>query len=211
MSIQRSTLDNNHASIYGGAIDESGSVTVDRSTMAGNSAGGPFRGGGAAVILAGGAQLSLNNSTVSANITSPPGGAAIYNYGGGATLSYDTFSANSGAVTGGGFTTATGTIFEGTTSVPACLSPVHETVGYNLDNDRSCQLALSTDVAGVDPMLGPLAHNGGPTETQLPMTGSPAIDNGGLPNTSGCPLTDQRGRARPSGPACDIGSVEVRQ
>jgi hypothetical protein len=60
-------------------------------------------------------------------------------------------------------------------------------------------------------LLGPLADNGGPTATELPLPGSPLIDQGGLPATAGCPLLDQRGRPRPSGPACDIGAVEVQQ
>ena len=56
-------------------------------------------------------------------------------------------------------------------------------------------------------MLGPLQDNGGPTETHLPLTGSPVIDAG----SPDCPLpaTDQRGVARPEGAACDIGAVEV--
>jgi hypothetical protein len=52
-------------------------------------------------------------------------------------------------------------------------------------------------------LLGPLANNGGPTLTHMPQAGSPAIDQG-----SGCPAIDQRGAARPVGPACDIGAVE---
>ena len=56
-------------------------------------------------------------------------------------------------------------------------------------------------------MLGPLADNGGPTETHDLLPGSPAIDAG----SPGCPPpdTDQRGVARPQGVACDIGAVEV--
>jgi hypothetical protein len=52
----------------------------------------------------------------------------------------------------------------------------------------------------LDPMLGPLQNNGGPTigspgttitlETEAPLRGSPAIGNGILP---GAPATDERG------------------
>ena len=67
--------------------------------------------------------------------------------------------------------------------------------------------------APIDAKLGPLADYGGPTLTHALLSGSPAID-GGNPATPGsggtaCPTTDQRGETRPSGAACDVGSVEV--
>lgn len=58
-----------------------------------------------------------------------------------------------------------------------------------------------------DPLLGALGDNGGATPTLLPATGSAAIDTG---TNTGCPVTDQRGVARPQGPTCDIGAVEVQ-
>src|SRR5262249_50678305 len=63
-----------------------------------------------------------------------------------------------------------------------------------------------------DPQLGPLQNNGGPTQTQALLPGSPAIDAG---DNAGCPATDQRGGPRPldakvAGVAvCDIGAFEV--
>ena len=75
------------------------------------------------------------------------------------------------------------------------------------------------DVFDLSPLLGPLANNGGPTRTQLPGAGSPAIDAG---DPAGCldwnraPLTiDQRVQPRPfdgdgdGTSRCDIGAVEV--
>ena len=59
---------------------------------------------------------------------------------------------------------------------------------------------------GVDPLLGPLANNGGDTQTFSLLPGSPALDAG---NNATCLATDQRGVARPQGPACDIGAYEV--
>jgi hypothetical protein len=64
-----------------------------------------------------------------------------------------------------------------------------------------------------DPQLGPLADNGGPTQTLLPAAGSPVIDAGSAFGA----LTDQRGLTRPSnsgaianaGDGSDIGAVEV--
>jgi hypothetical protein len=58
-----------------------------------------------------------------------------------------------------------------------------------------------------NPLLAPLADNGGPTRTHALRAGSPAIDAG----TNVLPLaTDQRGRSRTSGLATDIGAFEVQ-
>ena len=56
-------------------------------------------------------------------------------------------------------------------------------------------------------LLDPLADNGGPTLTRLPVAGSIAID--AAAGIGGCPATDQRGVPRPQGPACDAGAVEL--
>ncbi len=70
-------------------------------------------------------------------------------------------------------------------------------------------------MSSTNPNLGPLASNGGPTQTYLPAAGSPAIDKIPNPTTADgfslCPGTDQRGVTRPQGSKCDIGSVEVQE
>src|SRR5262249_13619316 len=62
---------------------------------------------------------------------------------------------------------------------------------------------------GVNPNLGPLQNNGGPTQTQLPAVGSKAIGNG--LNSAGV-TTDQRGRgfSRSFGTGADIWAVTVQ-
>jgi len=70
-------------------------------------------------------------------------------------------------------------------------------------------LSLKTDLIKVNPRLGPLAGNGGPTMTQALPRSSPAVNAGGRKATSSCPATDQRGQSRPWGPACDIGAFEL--
>ncbi|HEY3188624.1 MAG TPA: choice-of-anchor Q domain-containing protein, partial [Solirubrobacteraceae bacterium] len=82
---------------------------------------------------------------------------------------------------------------------------VIESTGNNLDSDDSCFLSAEGDLSGRDPLLAPLADNGGPTETQALLPGSPAIDAGAA---DGCPQHDQRGTARPQGAGCDIGAFE---
>lgn len=86
--------------------------------------------------------------------------------------------------------------------------------GANLIGDHS---AVSTEfplgaLVGntanpVDPMLAPLADNGGPTQTLLPLIGSPAVDSALA--TANSPATDQRGVLRPVGSASDLGAVEL--
>ncbi len=70
--------------------------------------------------------------------------------------------------------------------------------------DRCVVTLLDTDLVDIDPMLGPLADNGGATVTHAPLDGSPAIDAGG----GDCHAFDQRGVGRPQGEQCDIGAVE---
>jgi len=98
-----------------------------------------------------------------------------------------------------------------------CSGPIND-AGYNISDDNSCGFTAVGSLNGTDPKLGPLADNGGPTQTVALLPGSPAID--AIPLAS-CtdqssppnPLTtDQRGFARPdpgdNPPACDIGAYE---
>jgi hypothetical protein len=88
--------------------------------------------------------------------------------------------------------------------------------GYNLDaSTPGCDLTdpTQTDRTGVDPMLLPLADNGGPTPTHALAPGSAAIDGGdpsGCTDPAGETITvDQRGEPRLVGTACDVGAVEM--
>jgi len=87
--------------------------------------------------------------------------------------------------------------------------------GYNLSSDSTCHFNGPGDMNNTNPNLGPLQNNGGPTQTQALLPGSPAIDAG---NPSGCTdnkgkllKTDQRGMPRPDSEdagGCDIGAYE---
>jgi len=106
--------------------------------------------------------------------------------------------------------TIAGSILGAASSGPICSNPVVSN-GWNVVADGSCFVGTATDHVGVDPLLGPLADNGGPTLTLLPGVTSPAIDAIPVGTQFLCDSfspTDQRGVARPQGPACDIGSVE---
>src|SRR5262249_20695149 len=90
--------------------------------------------------------------------------------------------------------------------------------GYNLTNDTNgsaCSFTAATDLVNKNPLLGPLASNGGPTQTMLPGAKSPAANV--IPKTTTlrgnqvCPGTDQRGAARPGHgeTRCTIGAAEA--
>ena len=84
--------------------------------------------------------------------------------------------------------------------------------GYNLDAGTTCGFSASGSVSNTDPMLQPLARNGGPTETMALSPTSPAVDAIPL-GAIGCGTTlvsDQRGVSRPQGAGCDIGAYELR-
>jgi len=72
---------------------------------------------------------------------------------------------------------------------------------------RSANVPLPPDTIHADPLLLPLADNGGSTQTHALATGSPAIDHGN--NAAGLPY-DQRGTgfSRTSGARTDIGAFE---
>jgi hypothetical protein len=190
------TLNGNSTTNYGGGIDNfSGTATLTNVTLSGNRAdfgGGIFNRGTA----------TLTNATLSGNSGILGGG--VRNLGT-ATLTNVTLSGNS-APSGGGILRDYGTVALKNTIVansPAggnCSGGVTNS-GLNLSSDNTCGFGPEQD--NVNVLLGPLADNGGLTQTHLPQAGSPAIDHG-----SGCPATDQRGAPRPAGAACDIGAVE---
>jgi PKD repeat protein len=67
-------------------------------------------------------------------------------------------------------------------------------------------------IIGGDPRLGPLASNGGETQTRALQPDSPAIDAGSCSDVAGSEIAlDQRGIPRPQGVTCDIGAFELGQ
>ncbi len=91
----------------------------------------------------------------------------------------------------------------------ADCSGVVELGGFNIVGSDGCDSSpTETDRVGVDPLLGPLQDNGGPTQTMAPLDGSPALDGGAEGEAGVCPALDQRGVLRPQGSGCDAGAVE---
>lgn len=199
-----------NTSFFGGTVvNVGGNLDISGSSFLGNEALGT---GGAIYNLAG---LTITNSTFSNNIA--PLGGAVFTGDGVAELIASTVTEN---LSLGDTSVASGSLdnHQGGQIILRQTIVANQTVGgdcfgtmtssdNNLDSDNTCNLTGPNDIPGGDPDLGPLADNGGPTMTYMPATDSAVVDGGGF----GCPATDQRGETRPSGSACDIGSVEVQQ
>jgi hypothetical protein len=211
LTLRNSTVRDNYAGRSGGGLFNGGTLTLRNSTLSGNSSIG--NGGG----LANEGTLTLLNSTVSGNTASQYGGGLVNE--GTLTLLNSTVSGNS-APNGGGLDnhamlTLTSSLVATNPEGGDCRTASGSIIsdGYNVDSDGSCQLTTSTDRPGVDPLLGPLQDNGGPTFTQALLPGSPALDV--IPwGSNGCGTTlvsDQRWQARPQavGGSCDSGAYEV--
>ena len=230
--ITGSTFSGNSASAFGGgggALATRGSTTITASTFNGNSAVG--YGGAIRADTSGGppgfGKLDVVNSTFSANATNgTAGGGAIGSVNAGTVRLFNvTVATNSalGSSFGGGIYAGGGTTLQSENSIlsgntaPAgngqdCTGTI-SSLGYNLVSSlEACTVAgtLTGNVTGASASLGPLANNGGPTQTMALTAGSPAIDAGdpaGCVDQTGAALTvDQRGLPRPSGVRCDMGA-----
>jgi CSLREA domain-containing protein len=198
LEVSNSTLSGNSSvNGGGGGILNFGTLTVSNSTLSGNSAGA--EGGG---ILLSSGTLEVSNSTLSGNSASFGGGIINNNLPGiSAKLKNTIVAANDASVLGpdarGAFTS------QGHNLIGQC-DP--SSGGCAFTNGQNGDL-VGTPANPIDPMVGPLANNGGPTLTHALLEGSPAIDKGVA--VAGI-TTDQRGAARSQGAAPDIGAFELQ-
>ena len=244
-SVARTDNDKATEAVGGGIYVFAGDVTLVRSTVgrsAATSIGETGLGAGGGIYVLFDGTVHLTNSTVAANTaTATAGGVSA---GGGVqapsvVLSYASVSGNSahiGANLNGPLSLPLSAqdgekptnplqSFGSVVANPAgggtnCDGFDPETsAGYNLADDTSCGFSLATDRqgAGLDPLLGALADNGGPAPTLLPQSTSPLVDAIPAAACQTAPLatgitTDERGLPRPgdTGPACDIGAVELQ-
>lgn len=153
-------------------------------------------------IVADGGTTNLQNTTITANTA-----AGIAVSGGTAVIKHSTITNNTtGIQVLSGTAAATATIIANQTNSIDCAGTV-TSGGSNIESATTCAFTSPDDLQNTDPLLGPLADNGGRVPTLLPATNSDAIDNAG---TTDCTLynTDARDLPRPSGPACDTGAIE---
>jgi parallel beta-helix repeat protein len=227
LTIERTTISSNRALgpfANGGGVSfvNNGSLTIRTSTLSGNSAEGS--GGG---IFADSAGTTIENSTISSNSARFDGGGIDLNAGTlvlrNSTVAFNVAdSDNFGGGNGGGIfvgtagvtlqsTIVSNNLFGATGGIsPDISGPVTATVSLVKDITGTILLGGSSgNITGVDPLLGGLANNGGPTPTHALAAGSIAIDHGA--NFAGTAF-DQRGApfARLVGPAVDIGAFELQ-
>lgn len=193
----------------GAGISNRGTLTIRNSTISNNTSD---QNGGA---LGNYGTLSLINSTVAENNAANDGGA-IYNDGGALNLTSSTVTGNSAVQNGGGIwsignVTLSDSIIAGN-SAQAGGQEIYRLVGTVtgtginlLSNLSDSTLTAGPSILVGDPLLAPLAGNGGPTNTCMLLSGSPAIDAGGSTNL----LKDQRGFERALGAGLDLGAYEA--
>jgi predicted outer membrane repeat protein len=208
-SLSSSTMDGNTTDGDGGGISAERLAAATGSTISNNTAG--HDGGG---ILGG--QVALTNSTVSGNTAHHFSGGIRALTGGNlvnATIASnhaDVFGGAGGVENAGGVMRVRNTIIANNSvadgddtanSLGQDVLGLFDSLGHNLVRDANSGNAntdftdpLNLDIVGVDPLLGALGNNGGPTRTMALLPGSPAIDHG---SNLSAPLTDQRGVARP--------------
>ena len=185
VQITASTFSGNSADLAGHAIFvTNGTLALENSTLSGNL------GSGDAALVIQNADVVLTNTTIVGNSVV---GLSAFSFNETNTLDVaNTIVANNG----------------GNECSISGLSPIL-TITNSLSSDATC---TGFDLPNVNPQLGSLADNGGPTLTHLPLPGSPAIDAGAA---SPCPDLDQRGAPRPvdgdgdTTAECDIGAVEA--
>lgn len=166
----------NGGSGFGAIADPGGLLHLVNCTVAGNSAAA---GSGGAGGVRGSGNIPPPNGVAGTNGTAWGGVNSV-----GSSLVNTILSAN---LPGGNWS---GTLWD---------------LGHNLSSDATCGFTNSGSLNSTDPLLGPLAANGGPTLTLALLPGSPAVDAG---DTSAAPAIDQRGYPRPFGSAADIGAFE---
>jgi hypothetical protein len=207
------TIDSCTVTGNGDGVEAGGSLTLVNSTVAGNQGAGlNVRRGNNTRPTA----IAIANCTIAGNTYySPPSadsGAGIDVFGIGTTTVitlHNTILAGNVLVPSGG-TPILKDLNTATFTSILVASARYESLGYNLiQAPGSATIAGTTtgNLLGIDPLLGPLADNGGPTRTMALLPGSPAIDAG---DGTGAPALDQRGFTRAAGTASDIGAFEVQ-
>ena len=222
LTINGGTISAN-SSEFGGGINNLGTLTVNGTTIAANSA--VF---GAGINNATGLNdpiVTITNATISGNSASGNGGGINNSTTGEAitlTINNSTIVENTATGNGGGISNDNDAVSarlrstivanNDATGIGDELAGTFRTE-YSLI-ERRAGATIRESVAGsnrygVDPLLGPLADNGGATLTHALLPGSPAINRGSNPTPQSF---DQRGLGyvRAAGRA-DIGAVEVQQ
>ena len=161
---------------------------------------------------------SVVNSTFSGNSAGSGGGGGAA-FGGNATVTNTTFALNADTVPGGGgldirasglltIVTVKNTIVGSSTAPGACFAAVGALIqsaaqGFNNDAGTSCGFGTANgNKQNSNPLLAPLADNGGSTLTHALLEGSPALDAADPANLCGAGVASTSASSTgPRGPA----------
>jgi hypothetical protein len=195
----------------GGAISNdsynggTATATILNSTFNANSAnaGGAIENevyGGTSTLVILNCTIAGNDAPVSVNISGAGGGIEIFDVGGNESLQIGNTIVAGNTAEGGMFSPGSPDVNGSITSE-----------GFNLIGNTTYSSGwIGSDLQNVQPLLGPLQYNGGPTQTEALLPGSPAINSGGngLATAAGL-YTDQRGYPRIFDNTVDIGACEA--
>jgi hypothetical protein len=224
LELDDSTIEANQAQYRGAGVDSSSSIPADimleRDAIIGNSVTGTSDDDrGAGLSFEGGIHFrTVSDSTIVDNTVLNNGAGGGIAVGFGAILRGDTIADNSAPAAGGVWTLAGSPVAEDTIIADNrggdnCSFHGGTVSGHDLSNDSSCFDSTDGDLIDVDPRLGPLADNGGPTKTLAIGADSPAHNAATAePSTPlVCSGTDQRGisRLQRGATRCDIGAYQV--
>jgi predicted outer membrane repeat protein len=218
LTLTNSTLQSNSAAYGGGISCVDPALTISGCTISSNSAS---RGGG---LFNNGQEATVLDSTFDGNLADQGGG--IFSQAS-LTVTNSTLSSNSASNPGGGIFAVpvlTPAVLQNTLlagnlapAAPDMYGPVNSSSSNNLissadsnligmSNGRNGNL-LGTRTNPIDPRLGPLADNGGPTLTRSLLSDSPARGAGSLTFAT---TTDQRGLPRTAGGEIDLGAFQTQ-
>ena len=189
LTIQSSTIANNHSTAterhYGGAVFAgTDTVTIKNTTISGNTeSNASDMKYGAGLRIKPGVTATLSSTVVAGNVLKLVGSDT--------TMPDDLTAAN----------------FTSDGSVKGTILGDHNFIAQRILTDVPSDTLGTDGLTPLNPMLGPLADNGGYTKTMRPKPGSPLIDAGNDNELT----KDQRGSDFPRivGPAADIGAVEA--
>jgi predicted outer membrane repeat protein len=234
VSIDNSTFADNQAAAAGGAISLTTGCsigTISDSTFSGNSA---IAAGGGISVLTTSTITAIINSTFSGNTAGTNGGGIdVTTTGNIQKITNSTFTDNTATLVGGGInllttstiTTLTSTIIAnnsalsgpdvGDPTLTGIIAESFNLIGINTNsglvagNPNANNSKVGTAASPINPGLGPLANNGGPTQTHEIFITSPAFESGANPDAL---AFDQRGAGflRVTGSQADIGAFELQ-
>jgi hypothetical protein len=224
LTLSQSNVSGNSAYYFGAGIDvkHANTVYISQSLISQNvltSFAGTGYGGGGLALHSVSSSTYISNSTFYRNFAYHNGGGiGIFDAttGSGVSIKFSTISGNSTA-----YSYSNGILGVGKPLIYASIVANNSSRFYTQDMVGTFYVARSLvknangttittlgalpNIFGVDPQLGPLTVNGGPTLTMLPAATSPVLNAGLLFPVEG---TDQRGLTRVVGSSADMGAVE---